>query len=453
MEITLDVMNRPPDKEGRLYYRIRGPHPETGKRTTLKVGRWTEREAADELKRLRARETLGLELLDDFKRPSTVSELGKAYTTEMGERLGAEHRYVVEETERLARVILHLGAHPIDTLTRQHLESYAARRRQDPCRTKLPVARKSIAEEIHTLRRAFTVLRGMKRITCDPPPFPSLKAIPDDARPQRRLTEAEIARLIRAAELEDVRTSPPPREGTTSRAIWDLVHDRPGLSTAELVAATRPRALEIGLKLVERRRLRLLDGRWFPLAEADAEVHLGLATLITVLAWSGRRPVAVFHATRADCERLIEPGLAREERLMFWSRDKGGIGRGYGPVTDPAFASLVTRAREVKDPEALLWRTPTGKPWTPERLSRTFARVAARAKVTDVEPYDLRRFAITTILAELGGRIPEAQKYTGHRSARALLRYLFAVEGEAEAAAQRIGWKKPRLEEVGGNER
>lgn len=444
-EITLNAMSRPPDRQGRLYWRIRGPDPSTGRRVTLATGRWTETEAEAELERYRAKKTLGLELRDASTKLSRVSELVTLYTAEMGERLGADHPYVVQETNRLAHVIVHLGSLAIEGVLRHHLEGYAARRRADPCRTGRPVARKSIVEELNSLRRAFAVGKSLRRIAVDPPLFPSLKAVPDDARPARRLTEAEVRALVTAAAAEDDALGAPglPGAGTRSRELFDLVTARSGITTSELRAQLSSNDLAILRTMAARGRF-VVDGDRWSVAE-DLPTDAGLWSLLTVLAWSGRRPVAVFGARRRDCERLLDTSLPRADRLMFWAQDKAGVGRGLGPVTEPALQAIVDRAQRVTDPGALLWTTARGLPWTPERLSRVFDRIAARAGVEDVQPYDLRRFAVTQILAEAQGQIAVAQQYTGHRSTRALLRYLYAPQGAAEALAQAIGWSSPEL--------
>lgn len=378
--VTLQrIEGRGLDELRRPYWRLRGPDPETGRRTTLDAGRWTESEANELLEDERARARLGLSRPDDSQRSWTVSQVVAAAVEELGERLGPDHHHTLHETRRLAHVASHLGSVAADRVTTAHLERYASARRRDPCRTGEPVARRSLQEEIAAWQRAVRTLRDLHRVEFGPSPMPALKSIPDDARPQRRLTEAEVGKLLRAAELDG------------------------------------------GVEL------------W---------------SLLTVLAWSGRRPVAVFAATHGDCVRVLADHLIRTERLMFWSTDKGGIGRGWGPLTDPAYHALRAVADQDQDPAEPLWMTSWDNPWDAIKMNRVFERVATRAGVGDVQLYDLRRFSVTRILDAVGGKVARAQRFTGHKTVSSLLRYVFSEQGEAESAAPSIGWSAPRLEQV-----
>lgn len=450
--VTLDKMEkRGQDRHGRWYWRIRGPDPVTGQRTTIETGRWTAAEAEDRRQRHEAAATLGLSLPSAKESVWSVSELVSAYLEEMTERLGVDHEYLADEGKRLAYVELHLGADPIDTLTQQRLEQYVAARRRDPTRTGRPTARVSLTEEVFALLRAFRTMRDLKKISVAPPPMPLMKSVPDDSRPQRRLTKSEVAALIRSAEAEEEVHGWVPEEGSKCRAIFDRIAASPGVEKRAFyreIGGGRMRDLASVLKnqgkIVER------DGRLYL---AEPPPPRGYGSLFTTLAWTGRRPVAVFAARVEDCARLLDESMPRHERLMFWRADKGGVGRGWGPVPEPAYHALRERAQQLAgQPDALLWLSPQGLPWTPVRLATKLYRIAERAKVAGVQTYDLRRYAITTILAEVRGQTAVARKYTGHKSDRALLRYIFAPEGEAEAAAARIGWGPAELREVEGGE-
>lgn len=376
-KVTLQLISaRGLDENKRPYWRIRGPDPESGTRTTLAAGRWTESEAASHLEDERARARLGLSRPDDSRRSWTVSQVAAAAVEELADRLGPEHPHVMQETRRLAHVASHLGATAADRVTSAHLERYAAARRRDPCRTGEPVAKRSVREEIAAWGRSVRLLRDLHRVDFDPAPEPALKAIPEDGRPARRLTEDEVSRLL---------------------------------------------------------------------AAADADGGVRLWSLFTVLAWSGRRPVAVFASTHGDCSRVLDKVLPRRGRLMYWTTDKAGVGRGWGPLTDPAYRAIAAIARADAPAEDPLWRTATGGDWTAIKLNRVFARIAAAAGVGDVQPYDLRRFAVTRILASVGGQVAVAQRFTGHRTVASLLRYAYAPQEEAETAAPEIGWSAPRL--------
>lgn len=378
--VTLQrIEDRGLDEQRRPYWRIRGPDRETGRRTTLDAGRWTQAEADNKLEDEKAYVRLGLQRPDDSQRSWTVSQVVAAVVEDLGERLGADHAFVIAETRRLAHMTNHLGPVPADSVTTAQLERYAARRRRDPCRTGEPVARRSLQEEIAAWQRAVRTLRGLRRLTFDPAPMPALKSIPDDARPQRRLTEAEVSAILRAAEVEG------------GEPLWSL---------------------------------------------------------LTVLAWSGRRPVSVFSATHGDCRRVLDDELAREGRLMLWAVDKGGVGRGWGPLTEPAYHALRAVADVDELAEEPLWRTTYDNEWTAVRMARVFERCTKRAKVGGVQLYDFRRFAVTRILAHVGGQVAVAQRFTGHRTVASLLRYAYAPQEEAESAAPSIGWSVPQLAAV-----
>lgn len=380
IKVTLQrIASRGLDAEDRPYWRIRGPDPQTGRRATLDAGRWTPAEADDRLQDEQARARLGLQRADGSKRSWTVSQVVAEVVEDLAERLGADHMFAICESSRLGHISQHLGGTAADRVTTAHLERYASARRRDPCRTKLPVARKSIVEEIAAWRRAVTTLRDLHRLSFSPCPMPALKSIPDDSRPQRRLTEAEVAALLQAAEVDG------------GVALWSM---------------------------------------------------------LAVLAWSGRRPVSVFASTHGDCSRVFDDELPRVGQLMYWSTDKGGVGRGWGPLTDPAYHALRAVAEARQPVGERLWLTARGNSWDVVRIARVFARVAGRAGVEEVQPYDLRRFAVTRILAAVGGQVAVAQRFTGHRTVASLLRYAYASQGEAESAAPEIGWSVPRLAAV-----
>jgi integrase len=450
--VTLDKMEkRGQDKLGRWYWRVRGPDPVTGRRVTLETGRWTAAEAEEQRERHEAAATLGLALPSDTPREWSVSELVRAYVEEMTTRLGDGHTYVEDESKRLTYVEGHLGAELIGSITQQRLEQYVAARRRNITRNGTPPARKSLVEELLCLLRAYRTMQGLKKIATDPPPMPLMKSVPDDSRPQRRLTKTELAALLASAELEEEIHGWAPEKGSKSRALYDQIAARPGVDKRQFyleIGGGRMRDLASTLK--HQGKIVEVDGRLFL---AEPPPPRGYRSLFTVLAWTGRRPIAVFAARVGDCARLLDEHLPRHERLMFWAEDKGGVGRGWGPVPEPAYHALRERAQQLAgQPDARLWLSPQELPWTPVRLATKLYRIAARAKVEGVQLYDLRRFAITSILAEVRGQTAVARKYTGHKSDRALLRYVFAPEGEAEGAAARIGWGPAELHEVGAGE-
>jgi integrase len=360
----------------------------------VRDGYVSEEEAELERRRKEASFLPGVQI-EGTSTPWTVDVVCAEYLADVAIRTSsAYHR---SETSRLANLGVHLGPMLAERVTSKRLQHYAAARAREATRLhdrdggpgEMQLTRRSsIREEIAAWRRAVKCVRDLGRIDFGPPDMPDLSALPEDSRPARRLTEADVAALIAAASYEEE-----PRTCTPGAA--------------------------------------------------------GLPELVTALAWTGRRPVAIFAIRRKHCVRLLDPKLPRRARLLWWDADKGGRERGWGPLTEPAYEAIVRRLEtmEDQDPDALLWRTPTGLAYDSVRISRTFARVVARAGLAEVEPYDLRRYACTRILAAVGNRLKVAIRYTGHRRVETLLRYVYDDVHEAEEAASRIGWT-PQLEEV-----
>lgn len=267
---------------------------------------------------------------------------------------------------------------------RKHETDDAYQRRAEAARTSptgKPISSTTIKAEIATLRRAMKWARDGGKTTAHPVPMPHRKALPKDRRPARRLTEAEVARIIAAA-----------RE-----------HER---------------------------------------------------TLLTVLAWSGRRPKAIFAARVKDAVRLLDERLPRKDRLMYWRTDKGEEATGWGPVTGPAYEAIRERARELlaegAAPKALLWSSPSETAWKPSTWPKRFAKIAATSGVEDVTTYDLRKHACAQLLHRLGSA-RDAIRYSGHLTVAVFLdTYAYAMEGSAEDMAERITWTPAPLTALAG---
>ncbi len=186
---------------------------------------------------------------------------------------------------------------------------------------------------------------------------------------------------------------------------------------------------------------RLLEGEVRQiLAAADEDKRDGFGSLVQMLAWSGRRPVAVFDMRVRDCSRL-------ESDLAYFDRDKGGESRGWGPLTAPAKDALERRVLELSDtePDQLLWPRDCGKVYCTESIRQPWQRVRDRTGLQDVNVYDLRKFAATRIY-RVTGCIRTTMQFTGHRSPKTLLdHYIYAEQGAAELAAPRIGWTPAAL--------
>lgn len=359
------------DEEGRRYLILRWTDPVTGKRVSKPVGFLTP-EAAEEARKDRE---AALRLQVDLPSGSfvRVADVIVAYLGDLDHRPISE-RYGEMELSRCAtirRLIGHLAAEEVTSAT---LARYVGDRRREPSRLKRAPKRSSLMMEVDTIRRAFKSAIDQRLIRCPVPGMPVGK-LPNDRRPHRRLTEAEVAKLIVA--------------GHEDMEQW--THG------------------------------------------GGHERYDGLGWLIQVLAWSGRRPIAVLELTVDDVARLLDDSIAREDQLVEWRRDKGGEGLGLGPVTEPARSALIARAGEVK--AGRLWGIVDSK-----ALLRPFHRVALAAGVVGVQPYDLRRFAVTKILDGVRWNLKKAMVYTGHTQEATVLRYSFAPEGSAEAMAGSIGW-------------
>lgn len=175
-----------------------------------------------------------------------------------------------------------------------------------------------------------------------------------------------------------------------------------------------------------------------------------LRELLTVLAWSGRRPVAVFALHAEDCHRLVQPGLTREQRLVFWRRDKGQRRTGWGPVTEPVLRALRARLEVVT--EGPLWATTHGNPWSDQNWPPRFRRIAVASGVDNVQPYDLRKHGCAQLLRRLGD--PHlCLPFTGHKTVQMFLTtYAYALPGSAEEHADSIDWTPEPLRLASGGE-
>ena len=347
--------------EDERYAILRWVDPDTGKRRSRSLGYSTPQVAEDARGDLEAALRLQVGLpTDSFA--VRVADVLVAYLQDLeGRPTSAKH--AEDELWRCTTLKRHLGHLAADQVSRATMDRYQGDRRRETTQRGTPPSRYTIRHEIRTLRTAYRRALEARLITCPPPPRPSGR-LPDDARPARRLSEADVAALIAA--------------GHGGRAP---------------------------------------DTGW----------------LLQTLAWSGRRPVAVLALEVEDVAKLRDQNLPRAEQLVFWRRDKGGIGRGWGPVAEPAREALCARAEQVE--EGRLWRISTAA-----SLWGAVRRAAARAGLSDVQPYDLRRFAVTQILRACHGQVRIAMRFTGHRQTQTLLRYAYDHAGAAESLAARIGW-------------
>ena len=276
---------------------------------------------------------------------------------------------------------------------------------------------------MRTLRRAWATAMDRRLVRFTPPAMPSLKTLPDDSRPKRRLKESELASLIQASREHPIR-----------------------------------------------------DHR-----------DLGVPTLFAFLGWSGWRPGAAYDLRMSDVQRLLDPSVPRAEQLIYCRRDKGGVGRGWRPISEAARLAVLARVDEIRGlphayrmslkvasptnmrdqamaqgrleramamqgPEQQLWTRVRGGELNGSTVSRWMAVYAERAGLQDVQTYDLRRHACMQILKARSWDCEEAMQFTGHASAQTLLRYVYAPQRAAEDGAHEITWTLRVLGELQAEE-
>lgn len=352
------LRSRGKDPEGREYLVLRVTFADGSRKDEGKGWR-----TADEAEKERARTLLGLQQKGGRSRPASVDDVLGEYVADIRRRFPSG-RHALNRESHVGHLADHLGPMLATAVNASRLRQYIAARKQEDSKRGKPPSRATIFEELRCLRAAYAYARDIDLVQCAPPALPSRKSLPDDARPARRLTEAEVAKLINAAH-------------------------------------------EVGGSVI--------------------------GTLTALLAWTGRRPVAVFHAHVEDCARVAS-------HLMYWRRDKGGEARGWGPISMPA--RLAIEARLLEAPRSgVLCPNSYGHPHNAAHWADYWQpRINEAAELADVAAYDLRRFACTTVMEHCRGNTHKAIEFTGHKDPKTLMRYLYAHRGEAEDLAPRIDW-------------
>jgi len=353
---------------GRSYALLRWS--EAGRRQSRTLGYVTELEAEEARADTEARLRLRLSL-DSAPASPTVATVLEEYVARLeADGVGGD-RYREQEQGFAVVLTEALGPLHADRVTELDLRAYAIRRAAQPGRRRgTTMARSTVRHELETLRRAWTTAYKVGLVSSPCPTLPGRHVLPDNARPPRWLSEAEVAAVLRAA------------------------------------------------------------SRWSPLA----------GRLLTFLAWCPARPREILALTREDCARVVDVALPRVERLVRFRRTKGGEGRGWRPLTQPALEVLV---EHLAEPSASPWLWPAvedpSRPLSYAVLYDWLRKAATWAGVADVLPYDLRKFGAGRILRATGPA--DTIRYTGHRDVRTFLTwYAQGAAGEAEAAAEHIGW-------------
>lgn len=311
----------------------------------------------------------------------------------------------------LTRLIGHVRA---DLVTTDTMKDYALARMREPGKMGR-VKRRTAVDELATLRRALKLLytKGLLRVPV--PAAPRAKDLAaNDARVRGLVTEVEFRALIAS-----VRRHHRQRRPT----------DHP---TDELV-----RALEVLY--------------WLPARPSEIVGNGG-----TDPATGERRNPGL---SVGDCALLTQPLPRRDQKVRF-GKTKGGEGRGFRPITEPARLALLAQlATRPKDPDALVWPGARGEdgPMGHSALKRVLAEAIeahnATRGATRIEPiqlYDLRRHAITEVLREVSWNLKAACRYTGHQNPLTLVRYARLDDEEVDDLAGQIGWRTPHLQVVKG---
>jgi site-specific recombinase XerD len=198
-----------PDEEGRSRWLARWTLSGIRQSETL-PRRMTEEEAAEAAEDMQHRIRRGKPPSPESSPSWTVRDVLRHYLRDLAER-GVALRHLENEGDRVEQLMRVIGHVDAEALEQADLDDYVSRRRRDTGRTvkgrnvgggkRTPTpARSTVEQEIALLVRAYKVARRRRRITVDPPPHPVMKGWPVDARPKRRLTEGEVARLVAAAE-------------------------------------------------------------------------------------------------------------------------------------------------------------------------------------------------------------------------------------------------------------
>lgn len=161
-----------------------------------------------------------------------------------------------------------------------------------------------------------------------------------------------------------------------------------------------------------------------------------LARLLNFMGWCPRRPVAIFALRRRDCARALDPRYTGND-LLYFEKDKAGVGRGWGPLLPEARAVLQEHLRDtIGPPDEFVWKSATGKPYTAGILAAVLRYLNPKSGVPDVHPYDLRKLAAVRAYHATGSKL-KATWFTGHRDVVVLLRnYLFDEEDAVTLAVR-----------------
>lgn len=132
--------------------------------------------------------------------PTVLDVLG-AYTDDLEARKVGGEGYRANVLSRGVHLGVHLGSLLAASLTTRDLEQYVATRQREPGgrRGNRAPHKATVRDELLLLRRACERARKEGKIAPAFPALPSMRGWPDDAKPARRLDEAELRRLVDVA--------------------------------------------------------------------------------------------------------------------------------------------------------------------------------------------------------------------------------------------------------------
>lgn len=417
-KVNIEQDKRRLDPDGRPYLLLR--YVQDGETTKKPIGHVSPEEAEEQRADLEAQLRLGIRTEPSSTlpaRPATVADACSFYTDLLPSLPGKpdHHRWELARTLHLDRL---LGTVALDKLTASRLKGYVSKRRAEPNEPRKrgdPERRRPRGDKVKALPPASTA--GPRRITV----FNEVCCLRRIVKAYNEAGRTTVLVLPRAKELF---------------AAWEEDH-RPARRLSEDEVA---RLIEAGTYVTATGPYAGTDRSW-------------VGRLLGFMAWCPRRPIAIFGLRRKDCAAILAPEVPRKGRLIWVERDKGGKGRGWCPLTEPALGFLREHLEATDGaPDDLVWTTEGGREWTAQKWWRVVQDTARRAGIDDVTTYDLRKFGAAQVYRRKPN-LKVVMQYTGHKNPAVLLRnYLFPDKDEAEEAAETIGWSRPAVRLVGAED-
>lgn len=171
------------------------------------------------------------------------------------------------------------------------------------------------------------------------------------------------------------------------------------------------------------------------LASTAASDRPSLARFLQFLAHCPRRPIAYADLRRGGVKRALDSGYAGND-LAYFEKDKGGVGRGWGPLLPEARAALTEHLKDTIGPDdGLVWTSPQGSTWTANKINSMLRYLCLKAEVAATTAYDLRKYAAVVAYRRCDRSLKATMRFTGHKDAMTLLRHYLFDEDDLVAAA------------------